>query len=66
MSRRLTAYEIYCMTAASNVYNAKIKRDSDERQALKSDEGFNAVKWAEEHPKAAELLAEVERMIANE
>lgn len=56
MGRRLSAGEIYRMTSALNVYNAKQSRSKSE----------NWAKWAEEHPRANALLIEVERILSDE
>lgn len=53
--RPLYAREIFRMTAAENVYNAKRARDNSEEWAA----------WAENNPEAAKLLVRAETIRGN-
>lgn len=54
LGRTLYAHELYYMTASDNVYSAKKSRDATN----------DWTKWTKENPQAAELLIEVEKVIA--
>lgn len=54
--RMLFAYEIYAINASRNVHNAYMSRSASE----------NWAKWSEDHPREAELLIEIEKIIDEE